>query len=654
MLRKRMTVWCVIGMLVLVLFGGTVFAQEADETEGDNGTAAVQSEAVTAADGEETGQAVADSPVIFEQGESDPYAVEQEADAGTSEEGLTDQSSMMSGNYFMQRTFGDVRTMLNRINEERAKVGVAPVVLDSELVNAAMIRSGEFAVRQSFTRPNGQAVQTVSGKISKECLAFGYNVDSVMKVWMESDYNKAIILNPDLHSLGVGSMGSAFYALEFGTAAGDGGGSQPTGEVIAVQKIDFLPEFFSRYELRTEAGATSQVLIGKTADVQVVTFFKTGVGLTNSVDRVTSSDSSVVSASKITADSRDMLRLTGGKVGNVTLTIQSGSTSIQQNFSCVQPDMVTYQTHVQNIGWQDAVADGEESGTDGQALRLEGIKIQKGEDLPDGDIEYQTHVENVGWQTPVGDGELSGTSGQALRLEGIKISKGSGRPDGDIEYQTHVESIGWQDWVKNGAMSGTSGRALRLEAIRIRLTGQLAAKYDVYYRVHCENYGWLGWAKNGEMAGTSEHAFRLEAIQIVLVAKGGAAPGSTARPSIQAFDRTEGDAMYRLNVERSRRGLMLMTGDQKLHNAAVIRAGEIVSRFSHTRPNGTSCFTAFSEQGVSYSAAGENIFGGSSDAQTALDMWMSSPGHRANILDTGFGRVGIAQTNGFWVQDFCD
>lgn len=498
--------------------------------------------------------------------------------------------------------------MLNRINEERAKVGVAPVVLDSELVNAAMIRSGEFAVRQSFIRPNGQAVQTVSGKISKECLAFGYNVDSVMKVWMESDYNKTIILNPDLHSLGVGSMGSAFYALEFGTAAGDGGGSQPTGEVIAVQKIDFLPEFFSRYELRTEAGATSQVLIGKTADVQVVTFFKTGVGLTNSVDRVTSSDSSVVSASKITADSRDMLRLTGGKVGNVTLTIQSGSTSIQQNFSCVQPDMVTYQTHVQNIGWQDAVADGEESGTDGQALRL----------------------------------------------EGIKISKGSGRPDGDIEYQTHVESIGWQDWVKNGAMSGTSGRALRLEAIRIRLTGQLAAKYDVYYRVHCENYGWLGWAKNGEMAGTSEHAFRLEAIQIVLVAKGGAAPGSTARPSIQAFDRTEGDAMYRLNVERSRRGLMLMTGDQKLHNAAVIRAGEIVSRFSHTRPNGTSCFTAFSEQGVSYSAAGENIFGGSSDAQTALDMWMSSPGHRANILDTGFGRVGIAQTNGFWVQDFCD
>ena len=33
-------------------------------------------------------------------------------------------------------------------------------------------------------------------------------------------------------------------------------------------------------------------------------------------------------------------------------------------------------------------------------------------------------------------------------------------------------------------MSGTQGRALRLEAIKIRLTGELANKYDIYYRVH--------------------------------------------------------------------------------------------------------------------------------------------------------------------------
>ena len=75
-------------------------------------------------------------------------------------------------------------------------------------------------------------------------------------------------------------------------------------------------------------------------------------------------------------------------------------------------------------------------------------------------------------------------------------------------------------------MAGTSGKAKRLEAIQIRLTGELAEKYDVYYRVHAQSYGWLAWAKNGESAGTEGLAKRLEAIQIVLVPKSGPAPAA--------------------------------------------------------------------------------------------------------------------------------
>ena len=77
-------------------------------------------------------------------------------------------------------------------------------------------------------------------------------------------------------------------------------------------------------------------------------------------------------------------------------------------------------------------------------------------------------------------------------------------------------------------MSGTSGKSLRLEAIKIRLTGEMAKKYDIYYRVHCQNIGWMGWAKNGESAGTAGYSYRLEGINIMLVEKGNAAPGSTA------------------------------------------------------------------------------------------------------------------------------
>ncbi|MCL2807162.1 MAG: putative Ig domain-containing protein [Coriobacteriia bacterium] len=153
-------------------------------------------------------------------------------------------------------------------------------------------------------------------------------------------------------------------------------------------------------------------------------------------------------------------------------------------------------------------------------------------------LSYSTHVQSVGWQPFVKEGEMSGTSGRALRLEGIKINvQNTTGVSGGIKYATHVQSIGWQKPVSltspgtrnsaaEGPMSGTSGRALRLEAITIELTGDLKKHYDIYYRVHAQSVGWMGWARNGEQAGTAGHAYRLEGIQILLVPKvGGKKPG---------------------------------------------------------------------------------------------------------------------------------
>ena len=144
-------------------------------------------------------------------------------------------------------------------------------------------------------------------------------------------------------------------------------------------------------------------------------------------------------------------------------------------------------------------------------------------------VSYQSHVESIGWQDWYSNGGTSGTSGRALRLEAMRLSLGDD-VDGGIEYQTHVQNIGWQDWVADGALSGTSGQSLRLEAIKIRLTGAIAKQYDIYYRVHAQNVGWMGWAKNGAASGTAGHSYRLEAIEIKLVRKGGSAPGSTSMP----------------------------------------------------------------------------------------------------------------------------
>lgn len=200
---------------------------------------------------------------------------------------------------------------------------------------------------------------------------------------------------------------------------------------------------------------------------------------------------------------------------------------------------VYYRVHAQDYGWLDWAKNGESAGTEGYSKRLEGIQIvlvKKGESAPGSTskpfickmIKYQTHVQNIGWQGEKADGEMSGTTGQSLRLEAIKIQL-SGSIDGGIVYKTHVQDYGWQNFVANGQASGTSGQAKRLEAIQIQLTGNAMNQYDLYYRVHAQNFGWLGWAKNGESAGTAGYSYRLEGIQIVLVPKGGNAPGSTSK-----------------------------------------------------------------------------------------------------------------------------
>lgn len=132
-------------------------------------------------------------------------------------------------------------------------------------------------------------------------------------------------------------------------------------------------------------------------------------------------------------------------------------------------------------------------------------------------LTYQTHVQNIGWQDYVPEGALSGTTGRSLRLEGIKINLTG--VDGGVTYQTHVQNEGWQEWVNTNEMSGTKGKSLRLEGIRIKLTGEIANRYSIEYRTHVQNKGWQDWERDGGMSGTTGQSLRLEGIRIRLVKK---------------------------------------------------------------------------------------------------------------------------------------
>ena len=147
-------------------------------------------------------------------------------------------------------------------------------------------------------------------------------------------------------------------------------------------------------------------------------------------------------------------------------------------------------------------------------------------------ISYSTHVQNIGDQSFKTNGEMAGTSGKGYRLESIKMTLDTSKTgySGGIKYRTQIQNIGWQDWKSNGAASGTSGKGLRLEAIQIELTGAIANYFDVYYRVHAQNVGWMGWAKNGASSGTEGYGYRLEGIEILILPKNFIAPGLTTNP----------------------------------------------------------------------------------------------------------------------------
>ena len=108
-----------------------------------------------------------------------------------------------------------------------------------------------------------------------------------------------------------------------------------------------------------------------------------------------------------------------------------------------------------------------------------------------------------------------------------------------------------------------------------------------------------------------------------------------------------------LNEQRVNNGLSPLTADSTLTAAAMQRAAETVIYFSHTRPNGSRCFTAFDG-----GWRGENIAAGQADPDEVITGWMNSTGHRKNILEANYTSVGVGCFNykgiNFWVQCFSD
>ena len=114
-----------------------------------------------------------------------------------------------------------------------------------------------------------------------------------------------------------------------------------------------------------------------------------------------------------------------------------------------------------------------------------------------------------------------------------------------------------------------------------------------------------------------------------------------------------------INQERKKKGIAELEYDEEIQEACNIRAQEIEESYSHTRPDGTSCFTVLEEVGIRNGSAGENIYASPVTPEAAVKGWMNSKGHKANILNKSFKKSAIgfyydpdSKWKYYWVELF--
>ena len=121
-------------------------------------------------------------------------------------------------------------------------------------------------------------------------------------------------------------------------------------------------------------------------------------------------------------------------------------------------------------------------------------------------------------------------------------------------------------------------------------------------------------------------------------------PGSSNAGTTQTSTMTtdEKEVFNLINNQRSSNGLSALKVDNELQRVAKIKAQDMVNNnyFSHTSPTYGSPFDMLKSFKVSYKTAGENIAGNSSNSG-AVNAWMNSSGHKANILNSSFNYTGI-------------
>ncbi len=131
-------------------------------------------------------------------------------------------------------------------------------------------------------------------------------------------------------------------------------------------------------------------------------------------------------------------------------------------------------------------------------------------------------------------------------------------------------------------------------------------------------------------------------------------------PVVGCDNPIEQEVIRLANEARAAAGVGPLTCDPTMTAVARAHSTDMCMRdyFSHTGLDGRSPFDRMRDGGVRYSTAGENIAWGQRSASEVHTAWMNSSGHRRNILNGAFGRIGVGLDpcggRNYWTQIFAD
>jgi uncharacterized protein YkwD len=139
------------------------------------------------------------------------------------------------------------------------------------------------------------------------------------------------------------------------------------------------------------------------------------------------------------------------------------------------------------------------------------------------------------------------------------------------------------------------------------------------------------------------------------------APTWAQTPSADDLKRQEAQLFVLVNQARAQAGFAPLTRAPELDTAARRHSEDMATtgNLSHTGSDGSTFWQRAEASGYNGFANGENISAGLDTAEGTMNGWMSSAGHRANILNPTSNEIGIAvvfragsQYGYYWTQVF--